>query len=1127
MDYNEILCQAIDTIVAKRISEISFDKTILCTISDDSKKENGEYTVTDGAVSFQAFSDNDKYQKGYQVYVQIPMGNYANKKLIVGRYRGSEESKPVSYASPMDKMVIMTKNYAAGQMQGAQGLIANRTKQEGEKAEDFINLFSLNEIENTINYDTICIKADFKTLLQNYAITSGNYGLRVVLETANQTINLELDCTKDMFGNPYAYTSYFSHNQTYRLNLSENIDSIQAYFYQRGNFKYNTGEDVEPQPVPDQGYPNIFINNIEIFFGYDANINPNQSVKINTTNSMYYNVAEQKNLDKTLFLMWYNKDSNNNYIGFLDGSFSNTVPNKDDIENNKYFIQWQFHSSDGAWLPLEQEQENGEYDYNNKTIVNLEVNQTLTINEYRAVIYFRGNQYISNVLSFQNRNGAENEVLNTLNLLLTLHNGDHSFDSYAAYNADTTLINPADGYIQRSLYFSYDGNKVNEEFEASALNGATAYFYIPKDNTMLEGPGGGINPIEEDPNAIWYLEGYDAYSITLPTTGNISQENKTFKYRIKQHFNPLFTNNRIILKVVDKSGYTYITSKSFSFSRTGSSGSDYLIIIDQVDGNDISPTDNSIKIAAKLFNSNFKEQSVNKWNWMLYHNQKVLSADENNILTVTPAIEEYQVIEASTTIKQLNQEVTVRGLYPIFYAGSSNYYYQGPTSIVYNNNGVNPAYYEGDINLFDKESHLPNDNCTWHIEYYTSSGLSKNLSPEEENRQKSYGQLITTQVSDGGEISYKFKPSSLFLGTDVYMVLVATNGEEILWRQPLIILQNSYATSSLQTWAGSIIVDDGIISPTIGSGVKNDQNKFSGVVMGDVELDVVGEDRKQIDFGLFGYQDGAQSFGFKSDGTAIIGAAGKGRIEFNADTSIIKSPEEAGMEIDVDKGSILTKILQLKSSEKNNSLILNSAPESDDEPALRVGGIASLLEYTKNNGLIIDFKKSDDNKFGWNLSRNGYSMSVDDNILLTCNSNGFNINQAKISDSELINCISNADIADTRYNTSIEDIDSRYEVFYNNINPVRYKYGNEASQRYHIGFTAQQVAEALTEGELATEDFAGIVLKKQNTEQECWYLNRDEFIALNVWQIQKLKEQIADLETQVQLLREQLNPQET
>jgi adenosine/AMP kinase len=53
---------------------------------------------------------------------------------------------------------------------------------------------------------------------------------------------------------------------------------------------------------------------------------------------MYYNATEQKNLDKTLSLIWYNKDSNNNYIGFVDGFFSNSIPNEDDIENNKYFI---------------------------------------------------------------------------------------------------------------------------------------------------------------------------------------------------------------------------------------------------------------------------------------------------------------------------------------------------------------------------------------------------------------------------------------------------------------------------------------------------------------------------------------------------------------------------------------------------------------------------------------------------------------------------------------------------------------------------------------------------------------------------------------------------------------------
>jgi hypothetical protein len=33
--------------------------------------------------------------------------------------------------------------------------------------------------------------------------------------------------------------------------------------------------------------------------------------------------------------------------------------------------------------------------------------------------------------------------------------------------------------------------------------------------------------------------------------------------------------------------------------------------------------------------------------------------------------------------------------------------------------------------------------------------------------------------------------------------------------------------------------------------------------------------------GLYGYHEGAQSFGFKADGTAFIGKAGGGRIEFN------------------------------------------------------------------------------------------------------------------------------------------------------------------------------------------------------------------------------------------------------
>jgi hypothetical protein len=43
-----------------------------------------------------------------------------------------------------------------------------------------------------------------------YDMRDGNYGLLVMLFTESGKIHsVTLDCHKDMFGNPYAYTSYF------------------------------------------------------------------------------------------------------------------------------------------------------------------------------------------------------------------------------------------------------------------------------------------------------------------------------------------------------------------------------------------------------------------------------------------------------------------------------------------------------------------------------------------------------------------------------------------------------------------------------------------------------------------------------------------------------------------------------------------------------------------------------------------------------------------------------------------------------------------------------------------------------------------------------------------------------
>jgi hypothetical protein len=56
---------------------------------------------------------------------------------------------------------------------------------------------------------------------------------------------------------------------------------------------------------------------------------------------------------------------------------------------------------------------------------------------------------------------------------------------------------------------------------------------------------------------------------------------KTFSYLIKDVYNPLFNNNSVFLKIIDKNGHEYWTNKSFSFSSYGTSGTDYTLIIEE------------------------------------------------------------------------------------------------------------------------------------------------------------------------------------------------------------------------------------------------------------------------------------------------------------------------------------------------------------------------------------------------------------------------------------------------------------------------------------------------------------------------------------------------------------------
>ena len=132
----------------------------------------------------------------------------------------------------------------------------------------------------------------------------------------------------------------------------------------------------------------------------------------------------------------------------------------------------------------------------------------------------------------------------------------------------------------------------------------------------------------------------------------------------------------------------------------------------------------------------------------------------------------------------------------------------------------------------------------------------------------------------------------------------------VYWSQPLLILKNKFPNSLINKWNENLLIDEEnntIMSAMMAAGTKDEENKFSGVLMGAIQGKSEGA---LAQHGLYGYQAGEQSFAFKEDGTAFIGKSGKGRIEFDGNKSTIKSSGysfDQGIEIDLDDNYIVSK----------------------------------------------------------------------------------------------------------------------------------------------------------------------------------------------------------------------------
>ena len=100
--------------------------------------------------------------------------------------------------------------------------------------------------------------------------------------------------------------------------------------------------------------------------------------------------------------------------------------------------------------------------------------------------------------------------------------------------------------------------------------------------------------------------------------------------------------------------------------------------------------------------------------------------------------------------------------------------------------------------------------------------------------------------------------------------------------------------------------------------------------------------------------------------------------------------------------------------------------------------------------------------------------------------------------------------SDERKKNSIEDLPEAYEAMLDKITPVRFKYNDGTSDRYHAGFIAQEVREALQAAGLTAQDFGGFV--DVNKDGETLGLIYTEFIAILLKKLQRQEQRIAALE---------------
>lgn len=410
----------------------------------------------------------------------------------------------------------------------------------------------------------------------------------------------------------------------------------------------------------------------------------------------------------------------------------------------------------------------------------------------------------------------------------------------------------------------------------------------------------------------------------------------TRSFTIEDHLYSYKKNNEVVA-IVDKNHQKYYAHKDFQFGRANSQGTEYTATIVLKKVGNIEGADTQLvsgkrfSLECQIYDKDHKLAKFDheiQYDWQLLNEEQCyIKVDSNNTgATYSGTWYSFKADQKTpnaapafkVTIKKAGEHdiYAKRG----FLAGPEKldnvpYVAIIPERVEYRSDGSHPYYYNNWFTVYEAGTNK---------QLYTDWTINKDLStPHSYTTQKDDKLIVVhTDIIPDGKVIPKHIPAKTVTENNEEDTEISAEHNDykfemqewgsvgFLWdnrfentvlqlegnckgqviRQAIVFDQNVYPSSLVNTWNGvALSVDEAtgsILANRIATGTKDNSGRFTGIMMGD--WSAYGDESVDI-AGIYGFENGQETFGFLKDGSGFIGAAGAGQIRFDGRNAMIAS----------------------------------------------------------------------------------------------------------------------------------------------------------------------------------------------------------------------------------------------